>query len=86
MLYFLPGLCAGELAFEIWKEELIKAVQGRLVSVLLECIRADRRGKGLIAPAAVVRGVIHSLVDVCVYQKKNTYMVTLHHTENELML
>jgi len=61
----------GELALEIWKDCLIKPVQTRLVSVLLGCIEHDRRGRPLAAEVAVVRGCLHSLVDVCAYKKRD---------------
>lgn len=75
----------GELAFEIWREELIEPVKARLVSVLLSCILADRQDRGLVAPVATVRGVINSFVDVCEYKKKNTFLLYETIFETELL-
>lgn len=71
-------LSTGELAFEIWREELIEPVKERLVSVLLSCIQADRQDRGKVAPVETVQGVIDSFVEVCGYKKKNTFLVSLN--------
>lgn len=71
-------LSTGELAFEIWREELIEPVKERLVSVLLSCIQADRQDSGRVAPVETVQGVIDSFVEVCGYKKKNTFLVSLN--------
>ncbi|XP_065666298.1 cullin-2 isoform X3 [Hydra vulgaris] len=52
----------GALAFEMWKSEIIKPLQDSLISALLQEITKDRMGER--PSVAVVKGVIHSFIDV----------------------
>lgn len=59
----------GELGLDLWKKNMIEPLKDVLVNLLLDCIRSDRTGDN--PNQAVVHGVVHSLVNVEEYKRKN---------------
>lgn len=59
----------GELGLDIWKRNMIEPLKESLLELLLDAIKSDRCGES--PNQAVIQGVIHSLVSVENYKKKN---------------
>ena len=55
---------------------MIKPLKPRLVTVLLKNIKQDRLGTTTDAQTTIIRGVIHSFVEVNRYKKKSTLQVS----------